>query len=211
MNSLASKADILLNCHLQLLLQGEGTAVDMLHLQSCKDRVRQLKHSHPAKACVKETQEQCLASSIRGFKSTWLTMDIIKNLLRLDHSVKVIYSIGNPIDILKSRMKETSYWLYSSDFSQHVRELCTRMENDYDLYKNVFAKSKNFYLTNYDRLKSNVQSENFKLGAWLGLPKLRGNTTIVVPKLKSVDHLTNGQMKTIHTICGPVMSKLGYQ
>ena len=94
--------------------------------RSCLERLHNI-----SMRCISLMKEECRRTSVRALKSVRLTADVIKTLITVHPSVKVIYYLRDPRGIVRSRKKEGLLSINShKDMLKEVAMLCEDMHKD---------------------------------------------------------------------------------
>lgn len=98
------------------------------------DSIRQC-HNDALEKCLRDVVTTCENSHIRVAKVLRLSMDLVKNLLRKIHSLKVVLLIRDPRGIMTSRLS------FMNAFKRHVKKaafsLCKKLFEDLTLFKRL--------------------------------------------------------------------------
>ncbi|XP_053380011.1 carbohydrate sulfotransferase 1-like [Mercenaria mercenaria] len=181
--------------------------------------------------CLTVMEDVCKRSKHRATKIVRLTVDNLEYVLENRPNLKAIHLIRDPRAIINSRI--ATKWYNLSDSEQTVkseaRELCSRIK--YDLIKGEKLKQKypqRFAFVMYEDLKTDLNSKIEMLHSYFGIDK-----SVVKSKLKNIkdmlqmDHKVNRTqgdytnwwrfqlnlrtLNIIHSVCGNVLSCLGYR
>ena len=211
----------ILNCRIDKLSQHNLACIQMEITHPLLRKCNVKKEGNHTE-CLQQVRKKCLRSKIRAFKTIRMPMEIIERIIKIDPSVKIIYSTRDPRGMINSRRNLERF--PDRKFGMEVKSLCIHVEHDYKLFLNNTLLRKHTCKLDYDKLVSDLLGQTKSIYHYLGINitnnsimlkrmsqldrTKRLNATSPIPKWRNT--LTSEQVEIVNMECTWLLETLGY-